>query len=745
MLNTTLFKKMPALIVATMVSLCLAGKTPVEYVNPYIGNVSHLLVPTFPTIHLPNSMLRIYPDRADYTSEYVNGLPIIITNHRERSAFKLMPQLSETPTASVAYNYDNEKLTPYSFYIEMDDNRLSARLAVSRQSALYEVNFLGEGARNIVLSSSDGVISTGSNWLSGWQTVGGQTRVYLYLESEEKPFEITSLSDNCKVMRFSHDVSTMHLRYGVSFISEEQAKKNLRRELHDYDLDALAERGKAAWNEVLSRIEVAGGTEDEKTVFYTSYYRNFERPVCLSEDGKYWSGEDNSVHDDGGVPFYNEDWIWDTYHGSHPLRAITDSRTEQDILASFLRMTEQNGTGWIPTFPGIDGDSRRMNCNHTVASYADALWHGLKTDAVKAFEACRGAIEDKSLAPWSGNMPAGYLSSFYREHGYIPALKVGEKEREDSTVHVFENRQAVAVTLGTAYDEWCLSRIAEYIATHSKDTQEVKKYRALQEKYQRRSLNYRNLYYAPSGFFYPKDRDGNFLPDFDPTYGGTMGAREYYDENNGWVYRWDVTHNIADLVELMGGAEQFKNNLDQMFAQPLGKIKFEFYHQFPDHTGNVGQFSMANEPAMHIPYLYNYAGYPWKTQKRVRQMIDTWFRNDVMGVPGDEDGGGLTSFVVFSMMGFYPVTPGLPVYNLASPVFSNIKVHLSTGATLKIEARGASRENKYIQSATLNGKEWNKAWFSYDDVKDGATLVLEMGSRPNKTWGVGEPVPSGVR
>ena len=254
--------------------------------------------------------------------------------------------------------------------------------------------------------------------------------------------------------------------------------------------------------------------------------------------------------------------------------------------------------------------------------------------------------------------------------------------------------------------------------------------------------NYRNVYNAETAFFHPKDKNGKWIEPFDYRFSGGMGAREYYGENNGWVYRWDVPHNVADLIDLMGGNQQFIANLDQTFREPLGRGKYAFYAQIPDHTGNVGQFSMANEPSLHIPYLYNYAGQPWKTQKRIRQLLKTWFRNDLMGVPGDEDGGGMSAFVVFSSLGFYPVTPGFPAYNIGSPLFAKAKVMLSNGKVFEIEAQGASDENKYIQSATLNGKEWNKPWFSHDDIKEGGKLVLVMGSRPNKTWGsAGDAVP----
>ncbi len=205
----------------------------------------------------------------------------------------------------------------------------------------------------------------------------------------------------------------------------------------------------------------------------------------------------------------------------------------------------------------------------------------------------------------------------------------------------------MAVTLGTAYDQWCLAQIA-------KELGKTDDYEYFLEK----SYNYRNLYNAETAFFHPKDKQGNFIEPFDYKFSGGMGAREYYGENNAWIYRWDVQHNVADLIHLMGGREKFVQHLDQTFREPLGRSKYAFYAQLPDHTGNVGQFSMANEPSLHIPYLYNYAGEPWKTQKRMRNLVTEWFRNDLMGVPGDEDGGGMSAFVVFSQLGFYPVHTG---------------------------------------------------------------------------------------
>ena len=715
----------------------MPDKAPIDYVDPYIGNISHLLVPTFPTIQLPNSMLRVYPERADYTSELLNGLPIIVTNHRERSAFNLSPYQGDSLRPVMAYTYDNERLTPYSYSVELDDNRIKAEYALSHQSAQYRITFEPDKPAYVIVNSRNGAIRVGHNFICGQQQLSNNTNIYLYIEPQEEAIEAGVVENGvidvskdlaegtnvCAAWRFAEGTSTVNLRYGISFISEEQAEKNLRREQKEYNLENLVQTGRDIWNETLGRIRVEGGTEDEKIVFYSSFYRTFERPVCMSEDGRYFSAFDGQVHNDNGTPFYTDDWIWDTYRAAHPLRVLIDRQKEEDIIDSYLRMAEQMGNLWMPTFPETTGDTRRMNSNHAVATVADALAKGLHVDTVKAYEACRRGMEEKTLAPWSGN-PAGWIDAFYHDHGYIPALRQDEQET-DPNVHPFEKRQPVAVTLGTSYDQWCLSRIATALGK----TEEAAHY--LQCSY-----NYRNLFNPTTSFFHPKDKDGRWIEPFDYRFPGGMGAREYYGENNGWVYRWDVPHNIADLINLMGGNEAFIANLDQMFREPLGRSKYEFYAQLPDHTGNVGQFSMANEPSLHVPYLYNYAGQPWKTQKRIRQMLRTWFRNDLMGIPGDEDGGGMTSFVVFSSLGFYPVTPGFPAYNIGSPLFTRAQITLSNGKVFEIEAQGASDENKYIQSATMNGKEWNKPWFSHDDLKEGGKLVLVMGNHPNKAWGV---------
>lgn len=710
----------------------------VDYVNPYIGNISQLLVPTYPTIHLPNSFLRIYPERGDFTGDLLKGLPLVVTSHRGSSAFNLSPFQGDVKDIKpvISYSYDQEKITPYSYSVYLDEQQTEVQFAVSNQSALYEMNFNREGPVYLVLNSRNGVLNWDGNAISGFQSLENNTKVYIYLKPEQAPESNSVLKSNgltigsealgenaCLVLKFGKEIKTVRLCYGISFIDADQARKNMNREIKNFDVKSLQQKGRRIWNEALGKIMVSGSSVNEKTIFYTSFYRTFERPVCISEDGRYYSAFDGKIHNDKGIPFYTDDWIWDTYRAHHPLRLLIDPKKEENILHSFVEMAGQMEHDWMPTFPEITGDSRRMNSNHGVASVIDAYRKGLRNfDLEKAYKACKGAITEKTLAPWSGK-PTGKLDRFYKDHGFIPALKIGEKETI-AEVNPSEKRQPVAVTLGTSYDEWCLSQIA-------KELGKTDDY----HYFLRCSFNYRNLFNSKTGFFHPKDSDGKFIEPFDYVLSGGMGAREYYGENNAWIYRWDVQHNIADLISLMGGNQNFIKNLDAMFSQPLGKEKYSFYAQLPDQTGNVGQFSISNEPAFHIPYLYNYVGQPWKTQKRIRSLLHEWFRNDLMGVPGDEDGGGMTSFVVFSYMGFYPVTPGMPVYNIGSPVFDDVRIDLGNGKFFEVEAINNSPENKYIQSASLNGEIWDKPWFSHSDLISGGKLVLQMGPKANRNWG----------
>ncbi len=704
-----------------------AEKEPVDYVNPYMGNISHLLVPTYPTIQLPNSLLRVYPVRGDYTANRVGGLPVITTTHRERSAFNIFPFVGSGKSVHFRpLSYDLEEIKPYYYGVYFDEIGVDAKFTPSHQSAIYSLDYSGKDSTTIIIRTYDGELNYDKNSISGYQKLGNSpTTVYIHLELKQKPLSIIKKEEGNSqfyILTYSKETKHLDLKYGISYIDVEQARSNLNREIPHYNFEKIKRNGREKWNDALGKILVSGDNEEIKHIFYTSLYRTYERMICMSEDGRYFSPFDGKVHSDNGRPFYNDDWIWDTYRAVHPLRTIIDPEVEGDMINSYIRMAEQMGNMWMPTFPEATGDSRRMNSNHAVAVVLDAYTKGVRSfDLEKAYLACKAAITEKTLAPWSG-AKAGELDEFYKKEGYFPGLQVGEKEYIPE-VSGGEKRQPVAVTLGTVYDEWCLGNIASILGKRDES-----------DYFFNRSFNYRKIYNANTKFFHPKDIRGKFVEPFDYKRYGGMGARDAYGENNGWIYRWDVPHNIGDLVSMMGGNSSFVDELERMYDEGLGDSKFGFYAQLPDHTGNVGQFSMANEPSMHIPYLYNYAGEPWRTQKRIHNLIKQWFRNDLMGVPGDEDGGGLSAFVVFSAVGFYPVTVGLPMYVIGSPMFEEVKLDIGKGKVFTVKCHNYSPEHKYIQSAKLNGKVLEKSWFSHSDMIDGGVLEFEMGLKPNKEW-----------
>ena len=521
-------------------------------------------------------------------------------------------------------------------------------------------------------------------------------------------------------INFPASVDTILFKYAISYVSEEQAKANFKSELDKATFEETKDSAEKSWQQVMGKISVEGGTEAQRRSFFSAYYRCNERMVDISEGQQFYSGFDSKVHSSQRA-FYVDDWTWDTYLALHPLRTILNPRQEMDMLNSYVAMYEQSG--WMPTFPVLFGDHACMNGFHSSIMFLDAYRKGLRGfDIQKAYSGMKKNATEATMLPWR-NGPKTRLDDFYYQKGYFPALRPGEKETV-STVDSFEKRQAVAVTLGASYDDWAVGELA-------KDLGKIEEGKLFSS----RASNYKNLWYDSKQMFFPKDQNGQWI-NIDPKIDGGKGGREYYDENNGWTYIWQAQHDINGLVNLMGGKGPFEARLDQLYREGLGRSKSDFWFTFPDATGLVGQYSMGNEPSFHVPYLYNYTNAPWKTQKQIRLLLDVWFKDNVFGIPGDEDGGGMSAFVVFSSMGFYPITPGLPVYTIGSPVFSKVTLDLDNGKKFTVRANRCSVMNKYIQSAKFNGVTLNKPWFTHEQLMDGGTLELEMGPKPNKSWGI---------
>ena len=299
----------------------------------------------------------------------------------------------------------------------------------------------------------------------------------------------------------------------------------------------------------------------------------------------------------------------------------------------------------------------------------------------------------------------------------MPGLAPDEPETVGRVDPNWEKRQAVSVTMENSFSDWCIAQLAEP-AGRGEDT----------DIFLKRAQFYRNVFRQDKGMVWPKNANGEWIEPYNPS----LAGREYFTENNAYTYNWHVKHDLDGLFGLMGGKAAAEAKLDQLFREPLGLSKWRFWAIQPDASGLVGQFVMGNEPSLHIPYLYNYLGSPWKTQKRVRMLVDTWFTDNVFGMPGDEDGGAMSAWLVFSMMGFFQVTPGVPVYAIGSPSFEEVAIQLPNGKSFKVVANDNSRENVYVRSAKLNGNPLDELFFTHEQLMEGGVLELEMGDKPVK-------------
>ena len=681
-----------------------------KYIDPTIGNVAQFLVPTYPTMHLPNQMIRMFPVKYDYLSDQIDAFPLQVVSHRSKGILQMKLSLGDITNSSwkqkMNIDHDLEVVQPwfYSTYLIDDDIRVS--FTPGEKCAVYKIDFPVGKRKNVLIQGSDHVkcaLSAGEVFTMEeeikYTTRGTKpsTRImktFVYgkvINDKDQPIEtaIFNIDSNKFSISFGEKTpSTIILKYAVSYISYEQAKINYNRELAFTNFDTLVKEGKRKWEKVINQIEVEGGTTGQKRTFYTSLYRTYERMIDINEYGKYYSGYDGKVHE-SERRFFVDDWIWDTFRAQHPLRTILSPKLENDMLNSYVLMYEQSG--WMPTFPQLHGNHMCMNSYHSSAIFIDGYRKGLREyDIEKAYEGIKKNLTEATFLPWRQGTPKIWIDDFYHEKGFFPALHPGQKETEPM-VDGFEKRQAVAVTLGMSYDSWTLAELA-------KELGKMDDY----EKFSKSAKNYENLWHPDIRLFMPKDEQGKWIM-INPKSDGGPGYRDYYDENNGWTYAWDVQHDIEGLIHLLGGKKASEERLDQFFREPLGMKKNLFYVDGSNSTGMVGQFSMGNEPSFHIPYLYNYFGAPWKTQKRTRFLLDVWFKDNIFGIPGDEDGGGMTAFVVFSSMGLYPVTPGLPFYNITSPVFEKTTINLENGKKFTVFAEGASKTKKYIQKAFING------------------------------------------
>lgn len=490
------------------------------------------------------------------------------------------------------------------------------------------------------------------------------------------------------------DQQVVEVRVGISLVSEAQARRNLDIEIGERSFEDVRTAARRVWNCYLNRVIVDGGTEAERTMFYTALYHTLFQPADYTEvGGVFWSGADGvgEVFHWPQRRFFTDDWCaWDTFRTSRPLSTLVEPEVVGDVVASYLHLYEQGG--WLPKCTWhASGYSRVMIGNHAVPIIADALVKGLvDSDVEQVWEAIYHSAVDDNLDELPGTMLCGYLnlgtSPDYRDLGYVS--------------HECDEHQSVSMTLEYAYNDWCIARVAE--ALDRQDDLEL---------FTERSGSYVNHWDSETGFMRGRMRDGSWVEPFDPA--STDDSNDFC-EASAWIYSWFVPHDVAGLVELFGGEEAFLARLDQFFDE--------------------GHFEPSNEPSFHVPFLYNFVGAPERTQEMVRGVLNDHFADTPDGLPGNDDAGATSAWYVFAAMGLYPLAPGDGIYQLSSPLFDRVEIRLDpdfyAGDPLVIEAHDNSPDNVYVMSAELNGHLLDRWWVHHEEIVTGGTLSFQMGPVP---------------
>lgn len=512
------------------------------------------------------------------------------------------------------------------------------------------------------------------------------------------------------------------IKMGISFVSIEGAKKNLKAELPHWDFEKVRQQARDTWDKKLDKIDIKGGTDEQKTIFYTSMYHTHMFPRVFSDvDGSYYSHFDDKLHGTPDERYYVDFSLWDTYRAQHPLLAYLEPERQNEMIRTFLAMYDQGGR--LPLHVSYKNHYQAvMIGDHATSVIVDSYMKGLRDyDVEKAYVAMRKNAMEPGVRPSSR-----YGLDYYMDLEYIPAEKI---------------RESVSVTMEDAYDDWCLAEIANALGKHEDYTY-----------FSKRAQFYKNLYDQQTGLMRPRMEDGSWLemctdlPEivrtdvhpyyscFDPLWVGVSPNR-HFTESSAWQYLWHVQHDVKGLINLMGGEEAFSEKLDTLFTM---SSKESGSHQYAPLRSKIGQYVHGNEPVHHVAYLFNYAGEPWKTQLRVNEIRNKMYGTGPDGLCGNDDMGQMSAWYIFSALGFYPVAPGQNTFVIGTPLFEEATIQLDDyfdNKEFTVVAEDVSSENIYIQSATLNGQPYEKAWISHDDIVKGGILRFKMGSTPNKEWG----------
>ncbi len=741
--------------IAAMPGTVLAAGTEslCDHVDPFIGTGGHGHV--FPGATLPFGMVQLSPDTSCAGWDSCSGYhqkdgSILGFSHTHLSGtgcadmldllvvprtgpVVLQPGTVEAPETGYRSRYDRktETATPGYYSVELTDSRVRAELTATLRTGLHRYTFpSGEAGHLLVDWHHANVnwwekpavprVTNASLRLVGNDTLVGGRQVSQWakgrwiffalklsrpvskaqLYSDDQPAEGDAIEGtNLKcVLEFADAGSApLLVRAGISSVDIDGALRNLDAECPDFDFERVRTAARAAWETELSRVRVETNDADAKRIFYTSHYHALMAPTVFSDVDRRYRGMDNDVHTlKPGEENYSTYSLWDTYRAAHPFYILTQGARVPAMLQGLVRMGQESPAG-PPIWPLQGRETDTMVGYHSAAVLAEAYRKGIRgVDYKAAFAVMRKRAFDDDV----------HGLGWYRKLGYIPADKVDE---------------SVSRTLEFAYDDWAVSKLAEAAGAHAEAA-------FLRD----RSRNYRNVFDYYTHFMRGRLSDGEWVTPYWPaSLGHNQKIWRDFTETNSWQATFLNQHDLYGYMTLFGGEAAFEAKLDGLFGassdMPDGTLD--------DISGLIGQYAHGNEPSHHVAYLYAYAGAPYKTQEKVRQILTTLYHAAPDGLAGNEDCGQMSAWYLLSSMGFYPVDPISAVYVLGSPLFDKATIQVGEGRTFTVEAPGNGPDAMYIQSVTLNGRAHTKSWISHADIMHGGKLVLHMGKTPNKAFG----------
>lgn len=724
-------------------------------VNPFVGTGGH--GHTFPGAVVPNGMIQPSPDtRIDgwdassgyyYEDSLMNGFShthLSGTGCADYGDFLLMPTVGEQvcnpqdfskqnlPFAS-NFSHASEVAEPGYYSVFLDRYGVRAEMTATKRAALHRFTFPETEKAGFILDLDYSIqhqtnLDMQVEVVSDTEIRGHKLSQYWAFDQQlsfyakfSKPFTYEVLRDTlidqngkkqprCKVLlQFAtqKDEQVM-VKMAVSAVDMEGAQKNLEAEIPGWDFEGIRKSARQAWNNYLSKIDVTTAEQDDKTIFYTAMYHTAISPNLFTDvDGRYWGMDLKTHQGDVNQPVYTTFSLWDTFRALHPLLSIIDPAKNNDYIRSLLLKAQEGGV--LPKWELAGNYTATMIGYHAASLMADAYTKGYADfDLNEAYKACIRAAEYDTTGIKCPELVLPVLMPMARYYkntlGYIPC------DREN---------ESVAKALEYAYDDYCISILAEAVGDYKN-----------QEKYAKFAKAY-ELYFDPSTrFMRGLDSKGKWRTPFNPR--ASNHRNDDYCEGTAWQWTWFVPHDVEGLVGLMGGEDAFVGKLDSLFT---ASSQMEGEVVSADITGLIGQYAQGNEPSHHVIHMYNYVNRPWQTQELLDRVFKEQYRNDPDGLSGNEDCGQMSAWYILNSMGFYQVCPGKPVYSIGRPIFDKVVINLPENKTFTITALNNSKENKYIQAVKLNGKDLVTPFFEHKDMINGGTLEFVMTNQPTQ-WGV---------